>query len=63
MGDEVINWGGIRTAPTGIEGYYPSFDITPPDLVTKIVTDRGVFESHEIARYLEASEKVHGAIV
>lgn len=27
----------------GVKGYYPSFDITPPDYVTGVVTDKGIF--------------------
>jgi methylthioribose-1-phosphate isomerase len=62
-GEEIVNWAGVRTAPIGVEGYYPSFDITPPQLVTKIITDRGVFDSNKIAQYLDTIEKIPGAIV
>lgn len=62
-GEEIVNWAGVRTAPIGVEGYYPSFDITPPELVTKIITDRGVFDSNKIYQYPDAVEKVPGAIV
>ena len=41
----------VRTAVTGMEAYYPAFDITPPDLITAIVTDRGVFPPGEIGSY------------
>ncbi|GAA2091565.1 S-methyl-5-thioribose-1-phosphate isomerase [Streptomyces albiaxialis] len=34
--------GGIPLAPVGAQAYNPAFDVTPPDLVTAIVTDRGV---------------------
>jgi S-methyl-5-thioribose-1-phosphate isomerase len=43
----------VRTAVEGVEGYYPAFDITPPELITGIVTDRGLFAPDEIRRYLE----------
>jgi methylthioribose-1-phosphate isomerase len=62
-GEEIVNWAGVRTAPIGVEGYYPSFDITPPQLVTKIITDRGIFDSNKIAQYLDTIEKIPGAIV
>lgn len=62
-GEEIVNWAGVRTAPIGVEGYYPSFDITPPELVTKIITDRGIFDSDKIAQYLDTIEKIPGAIV
>jgi methylthioribose-1-phosphate isomerase len=48
----------VRTAVEGIEGYYPAFDITPPELITGIVTDRGVFEPTMIREYFDNT--VHG---
>jgi methylthioribose-1-phosphate isomerase len=42
---------GVRTARDGVKGYYPAFDVTPPELVTGVVTDRGVFDPHELNRY------------
>ena len=41
----------IRTAVEAINGYFPAFDVTPPDLITAIVTDRGVFEPNGIRKY------------
>jgi methylthioribose-1-phosphate isomerase len=40
--DEVLTWGGVRTAPAGAGAYNPAFDITPADLVTAIVTEARV---------------------
>ncbi|MFJ9180158.1 S-methyl-5-thioribose-1-phosphate isomerase [Streptomyces sp. NPDC102360] len=34
--------GGIPVAPLGTQAYNPAFDVTPPDLVTAIVTECGV---------------------
>ncbi|MER6916627.1 S-methyl-5-thioribose-1-phosphate isomerase [Streptomyces sp. NPDC000594] len=34
--------GGRRTAPPGTQAYNPAFDVTPPELVTAIVTEEGV---------------------
>ncbi|MFI7006696.1 S-methyl-5-thioribose-1-phosphate isomerase [Streptomyces sp. NPDC050145] len=34
--------GGIAVAPLGTQAYNPAFDVTPPDLVTAIVTEWGV---------------------
>jgi len=34
---------GRRTAPKGVGIYNPAFDITPPDLITAIITERGVY--------------------
>jgi methylthioribose-1-phosphate isomerase len=40
--DEVFHAMGIRTAPEGISAFNPSFDVTPADLISAIITDRGV---------------------
>lgn len=34
--------GGILVAPLGTQAYNPAFDVTPPELVTAIVTEEGV---------------------
>ena len=62
-GDALLYCGGERTAPEGVEGLYPSFDITPPSLVTAIVTDRGVFEPADIQEYPMTKPFVTDAIV
>jgi methylthioribose-1-phosphate isomerase len=43
-GDEVVVWGGARIAPAGVPARYPAFDVTPADLITAIVTERGVVQ-------------------
>ncbi|HET7738299.1 MAG TPA: S-methyl-5-thioribose-1-phosphate isomerase [Tepidiformaceae bacterium] len=40
--DEVGGFGGVRWAPDGVGSYNPAFDVTPADLITAIVTERGV---------------------
>jgi methylthioribose-1-phosphate isomerase len=42
-GDEVTRWGAKQTAPAGVCVYNPAFDVTPAELVSAIVTDRGVY--------------------
>ncbi|MFC9308404.1 S-methyl-5-thioribose-1-phosphate isomerase [Streptomyces sp. NPDC057011] len=42
--EEVLEWGGVRTAPAGSRGHNPAFDVTPGSLVTALVTERGVLE-------------------
>ena len=44
---------GVRTAAEGVKGYYPAFDMTPPHLISGIVTDRGVFSPFDLRRYFE----------
>ena len=51
-GAENLTTLGARTAsPLVGSGYYPAFDVTPPEFVTKIVTDRGVFDPGSLAEY------------
>jgi methylthioribose-1-phosphate isomerase len=46
--DEVTHLAGQQIAPAGSAAYNPAFDVTPPDLVTAIVTERGVV--HPVTR-------------
>ena len=62
-GDALLYIGNERTAPPGVEGLYPGFDITPPELVTAIVTDRGVFEATKIGAYVDTAPFVTGEIL
>ncbi len=39
---EILYVAGRRVAPRNVEALNPAFDVTPPELVTGIVTDRGV---------------------
>jgi len=39
---EVLYVAGRRVAPRNVEALNPAFDVTPPELVTGIVTDRGM---------------------
>lgn len=43
-GDEVLTCGGVRVAPAGARAHNPAFDVTPHDLISAIVTERGVVE-------------------
>ena len=42
---------GVKTARDGVKGYYPAFDVTPPELVTGVVTDRGIFSPYRLSDY------------
>lgn len=50
-GREVLYLAGQRTAVEGVEALYPAFDITPPHLISAIVTDRGVFPAQRVRTY------------
>nr|PZN69842.1 MAG: eIF-2B alpha/beta/delta-like protein [Bacillota bacterium] len=52
--EEVFYCRGVRTAAEGIRGYYPAFDITPPQFVSVIATDRGLFTPWNIRDYFKA---------
>lgn len=43
-GDEVTYLNNKRITPEGANVAHPAFDITPNDLVTAIITDRGIAE-------------------
>lgn len=44
---------GSRIAKEGVKGYYPAFDITPPNLVSGVVTDKGIFSPYDLHSYVE----------
>ena len=43
---------GVRTAAEGVKGYYPAFDITPPELIKGVVTDLGIYSPFELEKYI-----------
>jgi len=53
-GDEVRHAMGILTCKPSVRGYYPAFDVTPPDLVTGVATDIGVLKPTELQNYQPA---------
>ena len=50
-GDAVLDHQGVRVTAPGVRGLYPAFDVTPPELVTGYVTDRGVFTAASLSGY------------
>ena len=47
---------GVRTAAEGVKGYYPAFDITPPSLVSGVVTDAGIYAADQLDRYYQETD-------
>jgi methylthioribose-1-phosphate isomerase len=43
--EEVVKIGDVRVVPRGVEARYPAFDVTPHNLITSIITEKGVIES------------------
>jgi methylthioribose-1-phosphate isomerase len=42
--DEVVRVGKKRIAPKGVRVFNPAFDMTPPELITGIITEKGVLK-------------------
>ncbi|HVO65219.1 MAG TPA: s-methyl-5-thioribose-1-phosphate isomerase [Syntrophales bacterium] len=49
--EETVHAFGVRTTKIGVKGYYPAFDITPPELVSAIITPKGVYTPFDLKRY------------
>lgn len=49
----VLEARGIKNTLEGVKGYYPSFDITPPHLISGVVTNKGIYSPYDIHRYFE----------
>jgi len=49
--EETLYAMGVRTVKTGVKGYYPAFDITPPGLVSAVITPKGIFAPCDVKRY------------
>jgi len=42
---------GRKTTMSGVKGYYPAFDITPPSIVNGVVTEKGIFSTFDLKSY------------
>lgn len=49
--NEALEFRGIRTTTPGVKGYYPAFDITPPNLCGGVITDKGIFSPFDLQSY------------
>lgn len=54
---EVLCYRGIPNTLPGVKAIYPAFDITPPELVRKVVTDKGVYEAKRLEDYFLTTTK------
>lgn len=50
---QVLEFRGIKNTLPQVHAIYPSFDITPPELIGAIVTDKGGYSPYSLSRYLE----------
>jgi methylthioribose-1-phosphate isomerase len=46
--NELTQINGIRIAAENILCWNPSFDVTPADLITGIITEKGIFKPSEL---------------
>ena len=52
--EESLKFLDIRTVKEGVTGFYPAFDITPPTLISGVVTSKGVFSPFDLHNHFEA---------
>jgi methylthioribose-1-phosphate isomerase len=55
--DEVLQVRGVRIAPAGTDVFNPSFDVTPAELISGIVTEEGVLHAPYEAALRDASAR------
>jgi len=48
--DEVTGHGGNRWAAHGVEVFNPAFDVTPAELITALITERGIINAPDTVR-------------
>ena len=51
----VLEYGGIRNTRPETKAIYPSFDVVSPDLITAIVTDKGVYSPAALSDYFDGT--------
>jgi methylthioribose-1-phosphate isomerase len=51
--EEITDWRGRRSAPAGVGVWNPAFDVTPAELVSAIITDRGIVEPQNVTRVID----------
>jgi methylthioribose-1-phosphate isomerase len=51
--EEVTGWRGVPAAAAGVDAWNPAFDVTPAQLVSAIVTDRGVVPPGQLSRLMD----------
>ena len=43
--EEIVSWGGHQTAPDNVSVRSPAFDVTPNELVTGLITEKGILRA------------------
>ena len=65
INDETVQFGSftLKKLKNYYKGYYPSFDITPPELVTGVATPEGIFSPFELDKYVAATDGKYRVVV
>ncbi|MGM3309383.1 S-methyl-5-thioribose-1-phosphate isomerase [Anabaena sp. WFMT] len=53
---EIYQIGDTILTPSGVEFYNPAFDVTPAELITAIITEKGVFAPDELVKLQTISQ-------
>jgi methylthioribose-1-phosphate isomerase len=56
--EEVRNFGGTQTAPADVNVFNPAFDVTPAELITAIITEKGIIKPPYVAEI----QKILGSV-
>lgn len=51
---QVLCFRGIKNTLPEVKAIYPSFDVTPPYLISGVVTDKGVFSAYDLNTYFQS---------
>lgn len=56
--EEVTHFGKERIAPLGIKVWNPAFDVTPAELITAIITEKGIIKPSYLTNILAVVHKI-----
>lgn len=51
--NDVLSHLGKKVTLEGVRAYYPAFDITPPHLVSGVVTNKGMYSPYNLSEYFK----------
>ena len=57
-GEQVLRFRGVPICLPQVKAIYPAFDVVPPQLISGVVTDKGVFAPDLLDRYFDSEVKV-----
>ena len=54
---QVLCYRGIPNCLPQVKAVYPAFDVVPPELITGVVTDKGLYAPDRLARYFDGENQ------